>query len=434
MKKISLSKQLFIIYFGVLLITSITFFSIMSGWLIEIYTAINYDKLDEFASTLTVMIEKDLDIQDINFENNIEYVIWKDDEIYFMTENIYDLLDDSYIENIYSNIVFHLIDEEHFHSTVTNIENYFYSAVKTDNDYYILTVTSGLFISQMRQETGYQIMILFLLILFGGGCIVIIWSNSIVRRIANISTFVTGMKSTNYSISSVDLGNDEIGKLSTTIEDMRKQIYDNEETKKEIIQNLSHDIKTPIAVIKSYAEAIVDGVESPDAGIVIIKQSNLLQKKAEKLLQLNRLNYLEMDRTFEKVNMSSLINRVVGNTKYLTNIKFELELDDSTFMGYEENYQTLIENLISNAIRYAHTKIIITLKECKLSFYNDGPNIEQKFLDNGFKAYEIGSQGEFGVGMSIVKKTTEFFNLDFDVQNEQIGVTFTISYNNKNNK
>ncbi len=278
----------------------------------------------------------------------------------------------------------------------------------------------------MRNETGSQIMILFLLTLLAGGLIIALWSNLVVKRIKRINTHVLYMPKSNYNTSYLDNQPDEIGSLAISIESMREQIQQNEETKKEIIQNLSHDFKTPLAVIKSYSEAIMDGVENIDAGAIIIKQANILQYKVEKLLQLNRLNYLEEDRQFEEIIMKSIIIKIVDSIKYLTSLDFELHLDDSVFLGYEENYTTVVENILSNAMRYANSKIIITLEKNVLKFYNDGKHIEGKFIDANFKAYEKGSEGVFGVGMSIVKQTIDFFKLELTVQNEDIGVTFII--------
>jgi hypothetical protein len=82
--------------------------------------------------------------------------------------------------------------------------------------------------------------------------------------------------------------------------------------------------------------------------------------------------------------------------------------------------------IIDNALRYAKTEIVITLKNKKLTFYNDGEPISQKFIDQHFRPYEKGQKGQFGLGLSIVQKTCEHFNLMLKVQNIKDGVMFTI--------
>ena len=111
----------------------------------------------------------------------------------------------------------------------------------------------------------------------------------------------------------------------------------------------------------------------------------------------------------------------------LADIDFELDLeDDVTFKGYRENWYTVVDNIIDNAKRYAKGQIKIVLRENRLRIYNDGEHIDQKFIDSAFKPYEKGSKGQFGLGMSIVQKTVDYFGMNLHVVNEEIGVSFII--------
>ena len=126
--------------------------------------------------------------------------------------------------------------------------------------------------------------------------------------------------------------------------------------------------------------------------------------------------------------MSEIIDEVVQNYKYQTNIEFVLDLDEKAeFLGYRENWYTIIDNIVDNAKRFAKTTIKIVLRSNRIRIYNDGEHIDEKFIKNSFKPYEKGSQGEFGLGMSIVKKTIDFFGLNLKVINEDVGVSFIIS-------
>ena len=131
---------------------------------------------------------------------------------------------------------------------------------------------------------------------------------------------------------------------------------------------------------------------------------------------------------FEDVDMNSVINDVITGYKFQTNLEIELDLkEDIYFKGYRENFTTVVDNIIDNARRYAKTKIKIVLRKDRLRIYNDGEHIDEQFLNGVFKPYEKGSKGEFGLGMSIVKKTVEFFGMKLIVKNEQIGVSFIIT-------
>ena len=210
---------------------------------------------------------------------------------------------------------------------------------------------------------------------------------------------------------------------------MRSEIYENEKTKQEMLHNLSHDFKTPIAVIKTYAEAIQDGVEDTQISAnKIIEQAELLKKKVNRLIQYNRLEYFSDDKDFEDIEMNEIINDIVINYKHqLENINFVLDLEENVcFKGFKENWYTVVDNIIDNAKRYAKSEIRIVLRENRLRIYNDGDHIDDKFIDSAFKPYEKGSKGQFGLGMSIVQKTVDYFGMNLHVVNEEVGVSFII--------
>ena len=260
------------------------------------------------------------------------------------------------------------------------------------------------------------------------GLVTSLWVSRLVKRIKNLQVHITSMHKEKYEKPYLDTGDDEIRELSESIEKLRVEIKNNETTKREMLQNVSHDFKTPIAVIKNYAEAIVDGVIDSSEAEIIVKQSDLLKSKVNQLLQYNRLEYLSKDKPFEKVNMKDVVTEVVNNNKLNNNINFILNLEDCIFEGYRENFVTIVENIVDNALRYAKTMIKITTKTNKMTIYNDGEPIEDKFLNTTFKPYEKGSKGVFGLGMSIVQKTVDFFNLKLKVYNENTGgVSFVIS-------
>lgn len=271
-------------------------------------------------------------------------------------------------------------------------------------------------------------MCLSFIIAFSVSVIVLLaWSKRHVSRIKKLQAHILLLQETNYKDSYLDLGNDEIAELSEAIEKMREQILKNDETKQEMLQNVSHDFKTPIAVIKSYAEAMQDGHMMDKGPDVIINQANILSNKTRQLITYNKLEYLTKDKEFEDVNMKRLIESVVFNTCVDTNLSINLNLKQGVyFKGYADNYQIVIENILDNAKRYAKTKIDITLGDDYIEIFNDGEPIDEKFINQGFKAYEKGSKGKFGLGMSIVVKTLNFFDYKLTVENKENGVLFKI--------
>lgn len=304
-----------------------------------------------------------------------------------------------------------------------------YYVVSTTNKLvdYTIIFTDSSYTNNMVKNVSLHVIVIFFAIILLAICIIYLWSTSFVKRIRKIQNHIINLPRDNYEVSYVDDSLDEIGELTRSIEEMRLEIGKNEKTKQEMLQNLSHDFKTPIAVIKSYAEAQQDGMVDEESSKIIIAQAEILKKKVNRLLQYNSLEYLDKDKEFEDVNMKELVMEVVQNYRFQTTLNFELDLtDDIYFKGYLENFYTVIDNIIDNAKRYAKTKIKIVLRKDRLRIYNDGPPIEEQFLNSVFKPYEKGSKGEFGLGMSIVKKTVDFFGLELKVVNEVEGVSFII--------
>ena len=89
-------------------------------------------------------------------------------------------------------------------------------------------------------------------------------------------------------------------------------------------------------------------------------------------------------------------------------------------------WEAIIDNLLANFTRYAKKEIKITIKNGKITLYNDGPNIDPNILNNIFSPYKKGIKGQFGLGLSIVKKTIHLFGYEITVNNEKNGISFRI--------
>lgn len=305
----------------------------------------------------------------------------------------------------------------------------------TQEDRYIIGVMDDTYIKALKNTTAqeevlltfYGTFVAFAFITLTGNIILLLWSRLVGNRVKKIKNEVSNFTNSGYKNELKLTGSDEIKELADAVENLRIEILSNEKTKQEMFQNLSHDLKTPISVISSYAEAIRDGITDVSDAQIIIKQAEKLQQKVKMMLDINKLEYISDVSTYEDISIKSVIHNVINNNKLrLQPFDVILDLDDSTFKGIREHYHTVVENIIDNAIRYANKTIIIKLKNKELSFYNDGPDIEEKYIETLFKPYEKGSKGQFGLGMSIVQKTVNTFGLTLQVKNAKPGVIFII--------
>lgn len=267
------------------------------------------------------------------------------------------------------------------------------------------------------------------------GMMLVLWSSLIVRKIQKLKDKIDNIDNPNYNHNLYFDSDDEMRSLSFAIEDMRLSLMHQEEYRNQMYQNISHDFKTPLTVIKSYIEACEDGVTSSEEALPVIKeQTAKLENKVRSLLYLNKLDYLKDTKVeLVQVDMTEIINSEVEKFKYHNkDIKFIVEVDKkSKYLGTVEHWETIFDNLLSNSMRYTKTKIKITAKQNKIILYNDGDNIDEALLSGIFTPFRKGIKGEFGLGLSIVKKTLNLMKYDISIKNEKVGVSFIITKESK---
>ena len=268
------------------------------------------------------------------------------------------------------------------------------------------------------------------------GLTLVFWSTIVVRKIEKLKDKIDNIDNPDYNHKIDFQVDDEMKSLALAIEDMRISLINQEEYRNQMYQNISHDFKTPLTVIKSYIEAVEDGVEDETTALTTIKeQTNKLEQKVHSLLYLNKLDYLKNTKnvTMEEINMTDIINTEVEKFKFhRKDIKFEVNIDKkSTFYGSVENWETILDNILSNFMRYTKTTIKITVRQNKIILYNDGEPIEKDFIEAIFTPFRKGIKGQFGLGLSIVKKTLNLMDYDITIKNEKKGVSFTITRDKK---
>lgn len=230
---------------------------------------------------------------------------------------------------------------------------------------------------------------------------------------------------------------DEIGELSKSIEEMRKELVEQDEYEQTMLQQSSHDLKTPLMVIRSYVKAVEDGIypkgDLESTMKVIDSEAERMQKRIKNLLCLTKIKYMaKHENEFKKIHIKGLLEEIVDNFIYNErNIKFELDINDIEVIGYEEQWAVVFENIIDNELRYAKSFIRInTYEDAKqqyISIYNDGEKIPDDKLKNIFGAFNKDKGGNFGLGLDIVKRIVTMYNGSIKAENEDSGVSFVIT-------
>ena len=311
---------------------------------------------------------------------------------------------------------------------------YYYYTIKTEQVTKI-ALTNDTYINKTKADILAAILPIVLGTLLIVGLILVIWSSIIIYKIDKLKSKVDNIDNEDYNHTIDFKANDEIKSLGYAIEDMRISLKSQGEYRNQMYQNISHDFKTPLTVIKSYIEAVHDEVEDKDKALQVIEeQTEKLENKVHSLLYLNKLDYLKDSKPkIEKIDMEKLINDEVSKFKWKRkDVEFIVEYDHkSVYFGTVEHWETILDNLLNNFMRYASTTIKINAKQNKIILYNDGSNIDNDLLEGIFTPFRKGIKGEFGLGLSIVKKTLCIIGYDINIKNEKKGVTFIITRSSK---
>lgn len=419
--KNKLSKQLLMLIGIVFVILFISLGIVLPKMLIPVAEKNIYNYLSEPLK----LMNKDVDDNLLNTEVAYLYVI---DNNIITSDNLIDVIGISDPEKILNKI------NNSYGKFIYKHKTYYYYTIKNNklvkialsNDNYINKTKTSILIAIFPIVLGTCLLI---------GLLLVLWSSIVVRKIEKLKDKIDNIDNQDYN-HSVDFAiDDEIKSLAYAIEDMRISLINQEEYRNQMYQNISHDFKTPLTVMKSYIEAVHDNVEDEATALnVIEQQTNKLEQKVHSLLYLNKLDYLKDSKNVEivLVDMESIINSEIEKFKFhRKDIEFKVDIDKkSKFYGTTEHWETILDNLLNNFMRYANTTIKITAKQGKLTLYNDGANIENDFLEGIFTPFRKGIKGEFGLGLSIVKKTLNIIGYDIVIKNEKAGVSFIIKKKN----
>ena len=416
-----LGRQLILILVIIFDIVLVTVGFILPNLLAPMYESTIYNALKNPLD----MISSDLEGR--NISNEIAY-------LYIENDTVYASRNYEKIVNIDKKEVLSMLDKEY--GTFDYDEKPYYYYLSRHDDVIKVAIANKSYFNKIRGSFMVSVISLFLLAFLLIALIVFVWSSIVVKKIEKLKAKIDNIDNDNFDHKINFRTDDEIKSLALSIEDMRMNLKMQEEYKNNMYQNISHDFKTPLTVIKSYVEAVEDGVEDEKDALKVIKeQTEKLEKKVYSLLYLNKLDYLK-DRNVDKkslIDISEVINASVEKFKYQRkDVTIRTSIDDSKFNGTFELWETIIDNILNNFIRYAKKEIKITVKNNKLTLFNDGPAIDENLVNDIFNPFKKGIKGQFGLGLSIVKKTLNLLNYDISIENSKKGVSFIIKKGTRN--
>ncbi len=239
-----------------------------------------------------------------------------------------------------------------------------------------------------------------------------------------------------------------VGELKTANLKLQKDIEEKtqiDEMRKEFIANVSHELKTPIALIQGYAEGLTEGMaqdpESRDYYCeVIMDEANKMNKMVKQLLTLSALESGNDAPVMERFDLTELIRGILSSAQLMigqNGAEVEFFREEPCFVWADEfKIEEVVTNYLNNAINHVQgeRRIRIDIEaaqdEVRVTVFNTGNPIPEEDLPNLWtKFYKVDKArtreyGGNGIGLSIVKAIMDSFHRQCGVRNEENGVTF----------
>jgi signal transduction histidine kinase len=305
----------------------------------------------------------------------------------------------------------------------------------SEGSFFIVTSVSSLFSKAMLRN----MLLAFIIVLMFTSILQARWiSRGILKPINQLNQAMQNIAEGNleYMLSTDEKG--EIGELYRNYEDMRLRLkesadekIEHEQKNRELVSNISHDLKTPITAIKGYVEGIMDGVadtpEKMDKYIkTIYNKANDMDRLINELTTYSGIDNNRIPYNFRRINVADYFGdcvEEVGLDLESKNIQLNYEdlVEPSTqIIADPEQLKRVINNIIGNSIKYLDKergvidiRILDEVDSIRVEIEDNGKGIAAKDLPNIFERFyrtdasRNSSQGGSGIGLSIVKKIVE---------------------------
>lgn len=295
-----------------------------------------------------------------------------------------------------------------------------------------------------------------------------ILSKIVTGPIIHITNITKKIKNLDFSEKCDVVTKDEIGLLAKNINEMADKLNNNiteqqelnedlmeankqllkdiehkkllEEQRKDFISAVSHELKTPLAIIRAYSEGLETGVSEEKQkkySKIIVDETKKMDELIINMLEMSKLENGAQKTDIKENNLSLLVEQIIERFKtpcLNKNIELKYNIQKDIIRNFDiQLLEQAITNLFTNAIKYSNGSIIINLNNEGFSIENSGPHIPeesiQKLWDKFYKVDKARdrSLGGSGLGLSIVKNIFKIHNAEYKVENTDIGVKFSFN-------
>lgn len=434
-----------------------------------------YQKVNDYYNTENTNVDLETELKKIAYKNNFDILIKTDTNLIIFTSDR-EFLSSTYILKDINEIKSKNIEENETKINVkvttdeVNNVSYMFLTGILDNGYVLYIRMPISPIEESVKISNTVLLMIGGITLVVAGIIASFISRKFTNPILQLNDIANKMAkldfSKKYRITDTEDEINELGrsintmsdKLEATIKELQKNNIELEkdieekskidEMRKQFISDVSHELKTPIALIQGYAEGLIENVNSDEESRkfyaeVILDETNKMDKLVKQLLELMKLEYGKREFDNEKFNINELINEVLRKCSVMINeknIKVYFENKEPIYVYADEFYMDqIITNYLTNAIKHAEeiekeTKIEIKVEKVsnkiRVSVFNTGENIPEEDLQRIWgRFYKLDSSrnrqdGGSGIGLALVKAIMNNYQNEYGVKNKKNGVEF----------
>ena len=306
--------------------------------------------------------------------------------------------------------------------------------ITTDSGDYVLMVNSVLTpVDATVDIIKIELIVVTVVVLIVAFILAWISSRAISKSLVRLNDSAQELAQGNYDISFDEHDYREINQLSETLNYAAEELGKTESLRRELIANVSHDLRTPLTMIKAYSEIMRDlpGENNPENVQVVIDETERLTNLVNDMLDVSKLEAGAIELDCQKYNLTESIigllqryNKLVEQEGYIIDFKYDREVE---VYADEGKMNQVIYNLINNAINYTgenkRVNVVQTVLNSgvKIEIIDSGAGISPKDLpyvwDRYYKVDKAHKRAVMGtgLGLSIVKKVLEMHGAAYGV-------------------
>lgn len=437
-----------------------------------------YKQLNDYYNGEDHELDLESELEKIAIKNNFDILIKDEDNmsIYNSNKNFYSIVGsavNSIINEKGNNLLessdkYTIFKQKDFRNGV----NYVMLSGEFDNGYYLyIRIPVSSIKDSVRISNNFLIMIAGFTILISAIMVSVI-SRKFTEPILELNKIAQNMAnldfSHKYKITDADDEINNLGKSINTMSDKLERTINQlrstnvelerdieekskiDEMRKSFISDVSHELKTPIALIQGYSEGLLENVNSDEESRkfyaeVILDETNKMDKMVRQLIELTKLEYEKREFNNRTFNIVELEKEIVRTSKVMIDEKQTeviFETPDKIDVFADDMYLSqIITNYLTNAIKHVKdidgekyikiTNVVLQDKQkARVTVFNTGENISEENLNRiwnrFFKADEARNRddGGSGIGLSIVRAIMNNYGNDYGVKNKTKGVEF----------